>query len=489
MERKWPIFIFGIGLIGLGYWSYTDHADRMEQQVTADVASLMPNGTRHGANIAVSGRDIEVSGVLHDQAEQEKIYDMLNAIDGRRVVRMDDIELLPVGAPYIAKMTKNETGLSGQFMLPDAKIKSASMAKWDGLTNAEVSLASGMPSTDWPDIGIEGARILDAMEFGEMSLVDKTLTLSGFAKTQESIDALNALSDNMPEGYEADISAVSFPDPFNMKFNFDAAEGISLSGIAPEGFDPAQIGQGLGLSDLDISSVNTDGIGEIGDISGLLSVAKGMLPNMETLEINLEKDKAPRMSGTTLPAVNAEQLVANARENLPGFDFSNIEVSQKTFTDGMTRTNALSGVSERYFGGFWVPQLTNFEANTESCAAESKRSLAEAKIEFTSGGANLTAESRQAVNQLAAIISRCFERDNLRIVLGGHTDSQGDDAFNYSLSVDRVNTVREALIARGVDGSRMTAIGYGETEPVADNNTPEGRALNRRTEVEWVVSN
>jgi OOP family OmpA-OmpF porin len=75
-------------------------------------------------------------------------------------------------------------------------------------------------------------------------------------------------------------------------------------------------------------------------------------------------------------------------------------------------------------------------------------------------------------------------RDNPRIAVevGGHTDSQGDDAFNKKLSQRRAESVRTYLTRKGVDGSRMVPRGYGEDVPIADNRTADGRAQNRRVE-------
>lgn len=71
----------------------------------------------------------------------------------------------------------------------------------------------------------------------------------------------------------------------------------------------------------------------------------------------------------------------------------------------------------------------------------------------------------------------------LRIELGGHTDNVGNDAANQKLSEQRANAVRDHVVRQGIDGARITAKGYGETKPVATNDTEEGRAQNRRTEV------
>ena len=69
-----------------------------------------------------------------------------------------------------------------------------------------------------------------------------------------------------------------------------------------------------------------------------------------------------------------------------------------------------------------------------------------------------------------------------RIEVGGHTDNTGSAAANMALSQRRADAVRNALIHDGVDGSMLTTQGYGETKPVASNDTPEGRLQNRRTE-------
>lgn len=72
---------------------------------------------------------------------------------------------------------------------------------------------------------------------------------------------------------------------------------------------------------------------------------------------------------------------------------------------------------------------------------------------------------------------------NNEIELAGHTDSIGTEEYNQALSQRRVDSVREYLVSQGVDGAKLTARGYGESQPIADNATPEGRARNRRVEV------
>ena len=70
------------------------------------------------------------------------------------------------------------------------------------------------------------------------------------------------------------------------------------------------------------------------------------------------------------------------------------------------------------------------------------------------------------------------------IVVEGHTDSQGKDSYNQDLSRRRAEAVRSYLVSRGIPDDMITAVGKGELEPIADNKTAEGRANNRRVEIE-----
>lgn len=101
-------------------------------------------------------------------------------------------------------------------------------------------------------------------------------------------------------------------------------------------------------------------------------------------------------------------------------------------------------------------------------------------VTFELNSANLTADSRPVLDDVAADLKK-YPR--LRVELQGHTDSSGADAYNMQLSERRAASVREYLISQGVSASQLVARGYGETQPVADNKTNEGRAQNRRVEM------
>lgn len=99
---------------------------------------------------------------------------------------------------------------------------------------------------------------------------------------------------------------------------------------------------------------------------------------------------------------------------------------------------------------------------------------------FETGKATLQPESYTVLDELVAYLNR---KDDEKIELGGHTDNVGSAASNMKLSLDRANTVRAYLLTKGIDPDRVTAKGYGLTQPIAENRTVEGRAQNRRTEV------
>lgn len=99
---------------------------------------------------------------------------------------------------------------------------------------------------------------------------------------------------------------------------------------------------------------------------------------------------------------------------------------------------------------------------------------------FETGKATLQPESFAVLDELVAYLNR---KDDEKIELGGHTDNVGSAASNLKLSLDRANTVREYLLTKAIDPARVTAKGYGLTQPIADNKTEDGRAQNRRTEV------
>lgn len=115
----------------------------------------------------------------------------------------------------------------------------------------------------------------------------------------------------------------------------------------------------------------------------------------------------------------------------------------------------------------------------EKCAADVNAVIARTKITFTPASAELATDARPVLDELAGILTAC---PPMQMEIGGHTDSQGSEGGNQALSQARAEAVLLALQGRRVDISGMTAVGYGESTPIADNQTEAGREANRRIE-------
>lgn len=104
-------------------------------------------------------------------------------------------------------------------------------------------------------------------------------------------------------------------------------------------------------------------------------------------------------------------------------------------------------------------------------------------VQFEFNSSELTASSSESLDK---VVDAMNEYDQLRIEIQAHSDNMGDAGYNQSLSEKRANSVRDYLIGQGISSGRMVAKGYGETQPVADNDTSDGRAANRRVELKVI---
>ena len=98
---------------------------------------------------------------------------------------------------------------------------------------------------------------------------------------------------------------------------------------------------------------------------------------------------------------------------------------------------------------------------------------------FETGKSELLQQSFYELSQLITLLKK---HPSIRIEIRGHTDNQGTIEFNQRLSEQRAKAVADYLMTNGIDSSRLIWNGYGKSQPVDDNNTPEGRQHNRRVE-------
>lgn len=102
-------------------------------------------------------------------------------------------------------------------------------------------------------------------------------------------------------------------------------------------------------------------------------------------------------------------------------------------------------------------------------------------VNFHTASAELTDSAKKILLPIA--IAHHKHHGDVNLLITGHTDSQGTDAYNQDLSERRAASVRAFMVTHGCDAAKLSTDGYGESKPIADNDTKEGRAKNRRVEI------
>jgi len=233
-----------------------------------------------------------------------------------------------------------------------------------------------------------------------------------------------------------------------------------------------------------------------GRIAYFASDRKGGLGDLDLYSFELYKEARP------LPVTYIRGKVFDATSKAPVeadvqlFDLQSGSLATGAYSDPKTgeflvclpagRKYALSATAEGYLfysetydvaeGNPKEPVTLDVPLSTLSVGS----TIALRNIFFNTASYELLPASNAELDKLVSLLKGT---PNLRIELGGHTDNVGADAANLTLSDQRAQAVRDYVIAKGVDGARITAKGYGETKPIATNETEAGRAQNRRTEV------
>jgi outer membrane protein OmpA-like peptidoglycan-associated protein len=147
-------------------------------------------------------------------------------------------------------------------------------------------------------------------------------------------------------------------------------------------------------------------------------------------------------------------------------------------TSGFVKRELPGGVSLRFPPNGTEARLLDFIKGSGSITKENWFEFD--RLHFATDSAVLESGSREQLSNVAAIL-KAYPAASVKI--GGYTDNSGDPAANLRLSQERAEAVRDELHGMGIDASRLTAEGYGEQHPIADNNTAEGRMQNRRVAI------
>jgi len=191
----------------------------------------------------------------------------------------------------------------------------------------------------------------------------------------------------------------------------------------------------------------------------------GALDDMAAKAKEATENVTDKAAGAVGDMADAAGDAASGAMDAVGGVFGNINEAAKAAMDKITFAAGSAGAQMKDFidGGFKGDGKVTFK-----------------NLTFASGSANISGGSGTEVDNFAAILNTY---PDVRINVNGYTDSSGDPAKNVTLSESRAVAVKNRLVAKGIDASRIVTKGFGAADPVASNDTKEGMAKNRRIEV------
>lgn len=330
-------------------------------------------------------------------------------------------------------------------------------------------------------LGIEALGLLDA---GSLMVTASGITLTGTAASPQigvAVDEVlqNAATDTQ---IQRDITYLDDGSPAAWTLRYSATTGATIEGRLPTSVQVLDVAQTLGLPRVTGTAGTALEDDEVGSSLDTLAIAARYLPEVEALMYSRDAGGSA-LDLILSPGVDLDLVAVDLAETLPADVAFSLGPLEELPADGSKRVNVSTGLNEVFTQGFWLPDL-DFVIDVAGCTTASNAILTSAKITFLSSSERLDATSIRAINGLAAVVRPCLDA-GLTLEIGGHTDATGDAFSNDELSFDRAASVRAALMARGVSVEAITTVGYGQTEPIADNATPEGRAANRRTTLTW----
>jgi len=425
------------------------------------------------SKISIAADELRAIAITDSGKEKRRLEGDLTraAPEGLNLV-LDISAPRPVITPFTLRFIIDETGARFDACSADteaARDRILAAARKAGLTGkADCTIGLGVPSPNWAkavEAGIEG---LAALGGGTLTLSDADVTLVA----QEGAD--QALFDRVVGETEA-----ALPEVF------------SLHAVKPEPVKIDGSGEGEGTPEF-VATLSPEGLvqlrGRVPD-----ELVRAATESYARSRFGLDHVYAAMRLDPELPE-GWPMRVLTSLEALSELDHGSV-IMQPDFlelrgTTGDTEANARIA---RLFAGklgeaqnFKIdveyvepPEPEDTAPSPEECVARINAILEEQKITFAPGSVTVEGESLRVVNRIAEVLREC---PDARMEIGGHTDSQGREEMNLQLSQSRAEGVLSALLARRILTSNLTARGYGESQPIADNETEEGREANRRIE-------
>lgn len=455
--RKWwpglvPLAFLWIGAI----WTTTLP---LETDLATRATGALKDTVLDKTRISVSGRDVALSAEAFSEDGRRSATAQVEAVTGVRLVN-DGTRLIAEAKPFVWSIERDvvRVTLGGNAPLPAIKSKLLDAAR-ASLKGTEISdkmgMARGAPQR-FDNAALLLIEQIGRLKDGKITLTDTGVSLTGMAREIGSREAIAAALRNLPEGYSVTENAIKAP-PYIFQANKDpVAKTVTLAGYVPDNAVHAAIVAAVGrkfFSEKLVDNLKAS-VGAPQGFSNAVVAALGALSRVSTGSL-VVSDREVKLSGDALYAVAADQIRGGLGGELPQGWTAKAEVSVKPVASGVDPT---------------VCQQLFFDL------------LGKARIKFESGRADIDRDSMGLLDRLIETALRC---PTANIEVAGHTDSDGDDNTNMALSEKRAQAVADYLIKAGLPADRLKAVGYGSSQPVAVNDTDEGKAKNRR--IDFVV--
>lgn len=420
------------------------------------------------AKVSVEAGHVLVKAITDSREEKRALEAKLNraAPPGLRLT-LDIAAPRPVITPFTLRFVKDADGSRFDACSADTDAASAAILKTAAQVGmqdtAQCTVGMGVPSPNWSDAVIEAIGALDEIGQGSVTFSNADVTLIAAEGTDEALfdRVVGELESSLPPVFALYAKLPETPDPNQGPPEFTATrspEGlVQLRGRLPNenmrdvtnSFAQAAFGaESVYMAARIAPDLPNDWPVRV--LSGLEALAQ-----LSNGAVRVTPDTVS-VFGNTGNVDTSSAIATMLAEKLGEAEEFSINVSYQEALDPVAA----------------LP-------TPEECIADVIEIQAQSKISFEPGSTTIDAGALDTMDSIAEILKNCGP---IRLEIQGHTDSQGREVMNQQLSQARAQSVLNELRARRVLTATYSAKGYGESAPIADNGTEEGREANRRIE-------
>jgi OOP family OmpA-OmpF porin len=428
------------------------------------------------SKISIGETQVTIEAIGESDAQKSKLLEELTRRTPADITSKIGISApRPVITPFTLRFRITADGASFDACSadsPEAAVQILAAAKAAGLAEeATCRQGLGVPSPLWSKAATQAIAALAKLGGGSVTLSDADVTLTAPAGTDPTLfDTITSrLDGDLPEVFALNPILLVAPETPED----DAAIPEMVATLSPEG--QVQI-RGPVISPRAQRTLQTFAYAVFGSEDVYLSTK---------LQDNLPEGWMVRSLASLAGLSKLNSGIATVSPN--AIDITGLTGRRSAKTDiAQILIDRLGDGAEFELEVTYLEELDPLARmlNGAECVAEITDLASQNKIKFEPGSATLDGDSRDTVQAIAEVFERCLEAP---IEIGGHTDSQGREEMNLNLSKGRAEAVLTALRGARVKLKSLTAEGYGETQPIADNGTEEGREANRRIEFRLVT--